>query len=168
MGEATVGMQHSAERFRNTTWICKDNRVKINSPALGTKISNIGLVVEDFSGVTSGILCLYYSVARLLGWPAKSPSQRSPEESLQNLPGARSGFHRACFLLYARRVGHSFSHKLYIMSRIKVHEEKLGPIVPGGPEFVLETWHEFLFEGDVEPLSTEHEIPFNLFTRPIK
>lgn len=54
------------------------------------------------------------------------------------------------------------------MSRIKVQEERVGPVVPGGPEFIVETWHEFLCESDTEPLSTEHEIPFNIFTRPIK
>ena len=54
------------------------------------------------------------------------------------------------------------------MSRIKVGEQTLGPLIDGGPQYKLETWHEMLEEGDAEPLSIEIEIPFSVWTRPIK
>ena len=50
------------------------------------------------------------------------------------------------------------------MSRVKVKEDVIGPLVEGGPQFNCQTWHDYLCEGDADPLAVEHEIPFNSFT----
>jgi hypothetical protein len=54
------------------------------------------------------------------------------------------------------------------MSRIKVKEETLGPLIAGGAEFVFQTWHDYLQEADAEPIAIEHELPFNSFTSLIE
>lgn len=50
------------------------------------------------------------------------------------------------------------------MSRVKVKEDLIGPLVPGGPQFICQTWHDYLCPEDTEPLAIEHEIPFSNFT----
>jgi hypothetical protein len=50
------------------------------------------------------------------------------------------------------------------MSRVKVKEEVLGPLVAKGPQFIVRTWNCYLAEGDAEPLTVEYEIPFNIST----
>ena len=45
IGQATVRVQHSAERVRNATRESKYNGIEMNSPAMGAEVVNIELMV---------------------------------------------------------------------------------------------------------------------------
>jgi hypothetical protein len=54
------------------------------------------------------------------------------------------------------------------MSRRKVKEDILGPLAQGGAHFTIQTWNCYLNEGDADPVTIEHELPFNVSTRLIE
>ncbi|KAL4532977.1 hypothetical protein Ndes2526B_g08534 [Nannochloris sp. 'desiccata'] len=54
------------------------------------------------------------------------------------------------------------------MSRKKVKEDILGPLAQGGAQFTIQTWHCYLSAGDADPVTIEHELPFNISTCSIE